>query len=270
MINNKTFAQAFRNLRAKSPLIHNITNYVSVNDVANIILAVGASPVMSHAPEDTQDLLQVVKAVGGVLVLNIGTLDQQQVDNMFFAGKKANELGVPIVLDPVGAGATRFRTQTALKLLSTLKVKVVRGNMSEIKALIGLTGQTKGVDSVADESDGKTIVREAAKVLGTNVAVTGATDYISDGEQVVMVNNGVKYLSKVTGTGCMATALIGAFLTVADPLAAAAYGIAAMGLAGELAAETSAGLGTFRIGIFNNVEKLNADIILKKGKISNA
>ncbi|QOR36720.1 hydroxyethylthiazole kinase [Clostridium sp. 'deep sea'] len=270
MINNNSFALALAKLKEKAPLVHNITNYVSVNDVANVLLAIGASPVMSHSPQDTQDLLAVVKAVGGALVLNIGTLDTEQVKNMLFAGARANELAVPIVLDPVGAGATKFRTETALKLIKEIKIDLVRGNMSEIKALIGLAGQTKGVDSVADESDGKVVAVQASKLLGTNVAITGATDYICNGKELVKINNGVKYLAKVTGTGCMTTALIAAFLTLAEPIEAASYGICAMGLAGELAYENlgDAGIGTFRTKIFDKIEQLNDQIINSRGKIS--
>ena len=270
MINNNSFALALNSLKDKAPLVHNITNYVSVNDVANILLAIGASPVMSHSPADTADLLQVVKAVGGALVLNIGTLDKEQVSNMIFAGKKANELGIPIVLDPVGAGATSFRTSTALKLLRELRIAVVRGNMSEIKALVGSTEQTKGVDSVADESNGEAVAKQASEILGSCVAITGATDFITNGKELVTIKNGVKYLSKVTGTGCMTTALIGAFLTVAEPVAAAAYGIATMGLAGELAYEqlNGAGVGTFRTRIFDKVEALNKQLIESRGKIN--
>lgn len=199
-------------VRNKKPLVHNITNYVTVNDCANILLAIGASPIMADDIKEAADITKISSA----LVINIGTLNERTIESMIASGKKANELNIPVVFDPVGAGASEFRNSTTKRLLEEVKISVLRGNMSEIKFISGLGSTTKGVD--ASENDARTgndegidVAKNLAKKLQCTVAITGATDIISDGERVVILENGTKMLSNVTGTGCMTTALIGAF-----------------------------------------------------------
>lgn len=230
----------FENVRQKSPLVHNITNYVTVNDCANMLLACGASPIMADDPDDAVE----ITALCGGLNLNIGTLNQRTIPAMLAAGRRANELGHPVVLDPVGAGASALRTQTALKLLEEVRFAVVRGNSSEIKTLADRSGATKGVD--ADAADRVTeenldeavaFARTLARRLGTVVTITGAIDVVSNGEQTFCIRNGHPMMSAVTGTGCQLCALTAAFVTANpnQPLEAAAAAVCAMGLCGEIA-----------------------------------
>lgn len=198
-------------VRLRRPLVHNITNWVVTNVTANILLASGASPVMAHAKEEVEEMVSIANA----LVLNIGTLTPYIVDSMILAGRKANLLGIPVVFDPVGAGATSLRTNAATKILSQVKVDILRGNTSEISVVAGFGGKSRGVDSGTAAISGSELATEAAKRLGCVVAVTGKTDYVSDGANVVAVENGHELLTMVTGTGCMATSLIGAFSAVA-------------------------------------------------------
>ncbi len=226
-------------LREKAPLIHNITNYVTVNDVANILLACGASPIMSDEPADVEDITTIC----GGLNINIGTLHQSSIQAMFLAGHKANELHHVVLLDPVGAGASKLRTETALKLMQEIHFDVIRGNVSEIKTLVNGTGTTKGVD--ADAADAvteenllqmMTYVKAFAKQTGSIIAVTGAIDLVADAETCYVIRNGRKEMGRITGTGCQLSGLMTAFLA-ANPehqLEAAAASVCAMGLAGEI------------------------------------
>ena len=240
-------AQAAANLkrvRETKPLVHNITNYVVMNFTANLLLAAGASPVMAHAENEVEEMVAHAKA----LVLNIGTLDDAWIAAMLKAGRKATALGVPILLDPVGAGATRLRTDTARRILAETRVTLVRGNASEILALGGGTAKTKGVDSADSVEAAAARAVGLAQELGVPVAITGAVDFITDGRRVVRVANGHPLMGCVTGTGCGATAIIGAFAGVdADPVSAAATALATYGLAGEHAADGAAGPGSFMI-----------------------
>lgn len=228
------------NVQAKSPLIHNITNYVTVNDCANILLACGASPIMA---DDKSEVEEITSICGG-LCINIGTLNARTIESMILAAKKANSLAHPTVLDPVGAGASALRTNTALRLLDEVKFSVIRGNISEIKALAGKTSATQGVDAnVADKitednlPQAVAFAKDFAKKTGAVVAITGAIDIISDGEKIYCIRNGHAMMSKVTGTGCMLSALIAAYVTanIDDTLSATAAAVCAMGLAGEIA-----------------------------------
>lgn len=240
-------AQAAGNLeavRAGKPLVHNLTNYVVMNFTANILLAAGAAPVMAHAENEVEEMV----ALAGALVLNIGTLDDVWVGSMLKAGKKAGELGVPVILDPVGAGATKLRTEAARRILGETRVTVVRGNASEILALGGGSAKTRGVDSADTVEEAAERAGELARELGVPVAITGAVDFVTDGSRVVRVSNGHPLMGCVTGTGCGATALIGAYAAVdGDPVSAAATALSCYGLAGELAAEGAAGPGSFMI-----------------------
>jgi hydroxyethylthiazole kinase len=258
-------------VRNKKPLVHNITNYVTVNDCANILLAIGASPIMADDIKEAADITKISSA----LVINIGTLNERTIESMITSGKKANELNIPVVFDPVGAGASDFRNATTKRILEEVKISVLRGNMSEIKFISGLESSTKGVD--ASESDtnignneGINITRNLAKNLNCTVAITGATDIISDGERVAILENGTKMLSNVTGTGCMTTALVGAFCgTSSDYFIGAISGITAMGISGEIALEKAGQIGTasFHIAIIDAISNLNSEIIENMAKV---
>ena len=236
------FEQIFESVRQKSPLVHCITNYVTVNDCANMLLASGGSPIMA---DDPGDAVEITSICGG-LTINIGTLNQRTIPAMLAAGKRANELGHPVVLDPVGAGASTLRTDTALRLLKEVKFAVIRGNISEIKTLASGSGTTKGVD--ADVADRVTednldvavsFVKELARRIGAVIAVTGAIDIVADEERAFCIRNGRPEMSSITGTGCQLSALTAAFVTANQdhPLEAAAAAVCAMGLAGEIAHE---------------------------------
>jgi hydroxyethylthiazole kinase len=251
-------AENLRHVRAARPLVHNITNYVVMNFTANVLLAAGASPVMAHAENEVADMVALSKA----LVLNIGTLDDAWVAAMLRAGKKANERGIPVILDPVGAGATPLRTAATKRLLDEVRVAVVRGNASEILAIAGSAAQTKGVESTDSMAAAAEQGRALARELGVTVAITGEVDYITDGARVVRVANGHSLMTCVTGTGCGATTVIGAFLAVeSDPVAAAATALAYYGLAGERAAADAPGPGTFMIRFLDALHTItSADV----------
>ena len=226
-------------VRANVPLVHNITNYVTVNDVANVLLACGGSPIMSDDPKDVEDITSIC----GGLNINIGTLNQRTVEGMFLAGKKANELGHAVLLDPVGAGASAFRTETALKLIQEIKFDVIRGNISEIKTLALGSGTTKGVDAdvadaVTEENLDQSIafVKAFAEKMGCIIAVTGAIDLVSDGTKCYVIRNGRPEMGKITGTGCQLSGVMTAFITEKpeEKLKAAAAAVCTMGLAGEI------------------------------------
>ena len=257
-------AESLKKIRETKPLVHNITNYVVMNFTANILLAAGASPVMAHAENEVEEMVSFAKA----LVLNIGTLDDAWIAAMLKAGKKATALGVPIILDPVGAGATKLRTETAKRILGETRVTLVRGNASEILALGGGAAKTKGVDAADSVDAAAERAGTLARELGTPVAITGAVDFITDGRRVLRVANGHPLMGGVTGTGCGATAIIGAFAGVdADPVSAAATALAYYGLAGEHAADGAAGPGSFMVRFLDALHALTAEDVLVGGKI---
>ena len=234
------FKTIFENVREKCPLIHNITNYVTVNDCANIVIACGASPIMA----DDKDEVEEITTICSGLNINIGTLNSRTIDSMLIAGKKANELNHPVVLDPVGAGASKLRTSTAMKLLDEVKLAVIRGNISEIKTLASGSGTTKGVDAdVADKVTEENLdevvafTKAFAKKTGAVIAITGAIDIVADENKAYCIYNGHPMMSYITGTGCQLSAMTAAFVT-ANPeqqLEAVAAAVCAMGLAGEIA-----------------------------------
>ena len=231
-------------LREKKPLIHNITNFVVMNYTANALLAMGASPVMAHASNEVEDMV----SFAGALVLNIGTLTDEWIASMIKAGKKATALSKPIILDPVGSGATALRTHSAKKIIEAAEISVIRGNASEILSLRHEKSRTKGVDSVHAVDEAAETAKELARQLDTTLAITGPVDLVTDGKQVVRISNGHPLMGYVTGTGCTATAAIGAFLSVdADPLSAAATALAYFGLAGDVAGEKASAPGSFMI-----------------------
>lgn len=265
---NETFKELLCKVKERGPLVHNITNYVTTNDCANIVLAIGGSPVMADAIEEVEEMVTIASA----LVINIGTLNSVQVESMIKAGKKANELGVPVVLDPVGVGATSYRKKTALRLIKEVKFAVIRGNLAEIKVLSGMEALSKGVDSGEAESDDVSgVARNLADKLNTVIAITGAVDHISDGSKVISIKNGHEMLKNVTGTGCMSTSLIGTYCGVTkDYLAAAALGIMTMGIAGEIAYERLSSCersGSFKVKLMDAIGSFSCEDIDKRGKI---
>ena len=258
-------SENLKTLRTKKPLIHNITNFVVMNYTANALLACGASPVMAHAPEEVEEMV----SFAGALVLNIGTLTLPWVDSMLIAGKKANELNIPIVLDPVGSGATKLRTESAKRLINELSVTVIRGNASEVLSLAQEGSRTKGVDSIHSVEEAADAALMLAKELNTTLAITGPIDLITDGKRVYKVLNGHELMGFVTGTGCTATALIGAFLSVDnDPVSATATALAYFGLAGEKGATHCKGPGTFQTALIDALFTINEEQVRKGVRIA--
>jgi hydroxyethylthiazole kinase len=255
-----------RRLRERKPLIHQITNYVVMNETANATLALGALPVMAHAREEVEEMV----GLAGALVLNIGTLSPHWVDAMLVAGRAANAGNVPVVLDPVGAGATRYRTDTARRLLDEVKVTVLRGNQGEIATLVGVTAEVRGVESIGVGGEPADLARAAARNLGLVASVTGVIDHVSNGKDVLAVANGHELLAVVTGTGCMSSAITGAFLAAKpqDPLAAAAEALAAFGVAGEDAARDAKGPGSFHVGLYDALAALDPETLDGRARIS--
>jgi hydroxyethylthiazole kinase len=251
-------------IRERKPLVHQITNYVVMNETANATLALGALPVMAHALQEVEEMARAASA----LVLNIGTLSDTWVESMVLAGLAANRAGVPVVLDPVGAGATRYRTETSRRLLAELRIAVVRGNSAEIATLAGKQAQIRGVEALGTGSP--ELAREAARELGVVAAVTGPVDHVSDGETVHAVANGHELLGTVTGTGCMATAVTGCFLGVRadDPLAAATEALVAFGVAAEDAAKKAKGPGSFHVALYDALYDLDPKKLDSRAKLS--
>ena len=262
------------NVRKTVPLVHNITNYVTVNDVANVLLACGGSPIMSDEPEDVTDITSIRSALN----INIGTLHKTSIEAMLKSGKKSNELGHPVLLDPVGAGASALRTNTAVKLMKELKLTVIRGNISEIKTLALGSGTTKGVDAdvadkVTDENldDSIRFVKNFAKESGTIVAVTGAIDLVSDGEKCYVIRNGRPEMGQITGTGCQLSGMMTAFVA-ANPdnrLEAAAAAVCMMGLAGEIGWSRMTegdGNSTYRNRIIDAIYNMDGETLEKGAK----
>lgn len=262
------------NVRSRCPLIHNITNYVTVNDCANILLACGASPIMADDIAEAEE----ITALSQGLNINMGTLNQRTIPAMFSAGKKANELGHPIVFDPVGAGASLFRTYTGLELISKIKFAVIRGNISEIKALAAGSATTKGVDAdtadcVTEEGleEAAAFARAFAAKTGAVIAITGAIDIVADAKKVYCIHNGHPMMSSVTGTGCQLSALIAAYVA-ANPgkvLKATAASVCAMGVCGEIAHErlgSQDGNFTYRGYIIDAVFHLDGETLERRGR----
>jgi hydroxyethylthiazole kinase len=258
---------ALHALRAKRPLVHHITNYVTVNDCANVTMCIGAAPVMAEAEEEVQDMV----SLAGSLVLNIGTLSARQVDSMLLAGRKANELGIPIILDPVGAGATPYRTRTAQRLLGELDVSVLRGNAGEIGVLSGAGGKVVGVDSQGISGEAASVAEAFAQKRGGTVVISGATDIVSDGRRTYLIDNGHAMMAKVSGTGCMATSVLASFCAVGgDHVKASVSALACFGVAGEDAARQCAGPASFKIALLDSVAALDPSTLEIRAKVRRA
>jgi hydroxyethylthiazole kinase len=255
-----------RELRERKPLVHQITNYVVMNETANATLALGALPVMAHAREEVEEMV----ALASALVLNIGTLSEHWIEAMLLAGGAASARGIPVVLDPVGAGATAYRTDTARRILEDVRVTVLRGNPGEVATLVGADAEVRGVESIASGLEPAELAREAGRQLGIVASVTGSVDHVSDGERVLAVANGHPLLAAVTGTGCMSSALTGCFLAVKpeEPLEAAAEALAAFGIAAEDAAAGADGPGTFHARLYDALAALDPDTLDGRARIS--
>jgi hydroxyethylthiazole kinase len=258
--------QTLRVLRDRKPLVHQITNYVVMNETANATLALGALPVMAHAREEVEEMV----ALAGALVINIGTLSPHWVEAMLAAGKAANAAGVPVVLDPVGAGATKYRTETARRILGEVRVSVLRGNQGEIATLVGVQAEVRGVESIGVDSEASELARAAGRSLRLVASVTGVVDYVSDGEAVLSVSNGHELLATVTGTGCMSSAITGCFLAAKRdaPMEAAAEALAAFGVAGEDAARDAGGPGSFHVGLYDALAGLDPATLDGRARIA--
>ena len=255
-----------RELREGKPLVHQITNYVVMNETANATLALGALPVMAQAREEVEEMVGLASA----LVLNIGTLSEHWIEAMLLAGRAASERGIPVVLDPVGAGATSYRTETARRILDEVRVAVLRGNAGEVATLVGADAEVRGVESIAAGLEPAELAREAAHQLGLVASVTGPVDHVSDGSRTLAVANGNPLLASVTGTGCISSALTGCFLAAKphEPLEAAAEALAALGVAAEDAAAGAEGPGTFHARLYDALAALDPDTLDGRAKIS--
>jgi hydroxyethylthiazole kinase len=256
---------SLRAMREQKPLVHQITNYVVMNETANATLALGALPVMAHAGEEVEEMTRIASS----LVLNIGTLSGHWVDAMLLAGGAATERHIPVVLDPVGAGATEYRTATARRILELVDVTVLRGNAGEIATLVGAEAEVRGVESIGTGMEPMELARTAARSLGVIASVTGPVDYVSDGERVLAVANGHALLATVTGTGCMSSAITGCFLAAkpGEPLEAAAEALAAFGVAAEDAAGGAEGPGTFHARLYDGLYALDPDTLDERVRI---
>ena len=270
------FDQMLTNVRKRAPLVHCITNYVTVNDCANILLACGGSPIMADDIREVEEITSICQA----LVINIGTLNERTIQSMLMAGKKANELGHPVILDPVGAGASRLRTETAFSLLENIQFSVIRGNISEIKTLCGGSCRTQGVDACAADrvsedtlEEAVTFAKSLAKQTSAIIAMTGAIDIVANDQRAYIIRNGRPMMSRITGTGCMLTCVIGAYCAANSStlLEAVAAAVCLMGLCGELAQDKTNQLGggtaTFRTNIIDAMSQMEAYTLKAGAKI---
>jgi len=257
-------AELMKLVRKKRPLVHHITNYVTVNDCANITLCAGGSPVMAETPEEVEEMVGHASA----LVLNIGTLVGRTLDTMIIAGAAANRKGIPVILDPVGVGATRYRMSAIRKILDEVKVSVIKGNAGEIGALAGAGGRVRGVDSDGLDADPVETCKALSKKTGSVVVMTGAVDIITDGKRVAVVNNGHEMMASISGTGCMAASVIGCYAGCTDDMVvASAAAIAVFCIAGYKAAKRSMGPGTFITNLKDEMANLTPNEVIPLANI---
>lgn len=257
----KEFGKILSEVREQSPLVHNITNYVVMNNTANALLSIGASPVMAHAIEEAEDITSISSA----FVFNIGTLSEKWIEAGLLAGKRAGKLGKPVIFDPVGAGASKYRTDTCTKILEEIRPDIIRGNASEIMALVNSAEKTKGVDSTRESDEAVSGAEFLAENFGTVVVISGASDYVVSRKKTVKLTGGNALMPHVTGMGCTATAIIGAFAGVRDdmPLASAAA-MAAMSTAGDIAGQTAEAPGSFQVAFLDALYKIRPEDIESK------
>lgn len=261
-------ASAVTTVKEKSPLVHCITNYVTVNDCANAVLAIGASPIMADDIDEVSD----ITAVASALVINIGTLNSRTVKSALKAGETANRLNIPIVFDPVGAGASQLRNQTAADILHRLKISIIRGNLSELASIAGLDANTRGVDSSRADSDKDpvAIAKAVSEMYGCTAAVTGKVDTVAESGRCIRLYNGHCMLSSVTGSGCLTSALTGAFVgAVENGLISACGAILATSIAGELAYKRAGAMGTgsFRTALIDYISQMTEETMLKYARV---
>ncbi|SFJ61650.1 MULTISPECIES: hydroxyethylthiazole kinase [unclassified Bacillus (in: firmicutes)] len=262
----KEIAQVIETVRERNPLVHNITNVVVTNFTSNGLLALGASPVMAYAKEEVAEMA----SIAGALVLNMGTLRQEEVEAMLIAGKSANMHNVPIVFDPVGAGATSYRTEVARYIPNEIKLAVIRGNAAEIANVIDEKWEIKGVDAGEGNGDVVSVAKHASKQLNTVIVITGKEDVITDGERTFILRNGHPILTKVTGTGCLLTSVIGAFTAVEkDYVKAAVAAVTFYGVAAEIAASKTVeqGPGSFQVEFLNQLANVTAEDVEQYGSV---
>lgn len=253
-INPSSILKDIELIRKNAPLVHNITNYVVMNTTANALLALGASPVMAHAVPEVEEMA----GIAGALVLNIGTLSDTWITAMFAAAKKAEQRQIPIVIDPVGVGATQYRTRTAMELIQASAPSIIRGNGSEIMALCDQDITTKGVDSTSDADLAIDSAKALAREFDCVVCVTGKIDYIVSSRTMIQVENGHAMMPRVTGLGCTATALCGAFAAINPEYdKAAAHAMAVMGIAGEMAAQKAQGPGSLQVNFIDALYQIS-------------
>jgi len=251
-------AEILGKIKEKKPLIHHITNWVTIYDCANIVRAIGALPVMAHAKEEVEQMTSIANA----LVLNIGTLTTGLIESMILAGKKANEKNIPIILDAVGVGATDLRTNKAKEILEKVKVNIIKGNASEIGTLAGVKAETKGVEAVNVEADLMKLAKKLATEKDAVVVITGKEDIVADKENIYICKNGHDMLGKFVGTGCMVASVIACFAAVEkDYVKAAASALVCFGITGELAARRATGPGTYKESFYDEIYNLDKDVI---------
>ena len=258
------FEKILEKVRKEKPLVHHITNWVTIYDCANITRAFGALPVMAHAKEESGDMAKIASA----LVLNIGTLTPDLIESMIVAGKSANEKGIPVVLDAVGAGATKLRDDKSFELLDKIKVNIIKGNSSEIARLAGEAVVTKGVESTEVKANLVEVAKKLANERKATVVITGKEDIVTDGKRVYLVKNGHKMMGNIVGTGCMAASVIGSFAGVEkDYTLASAAALSCFGIVGELAAMKSSGPGSFKERFYDEAFNLNSKIVKEMIKV---
>ena len=263
------FSNILENVKNKCPLVHNITNYVTVNDCANILLSLGASPIMA----DDENEVEEITSISNALVINIGTLNSRTVQSMILAGKKANDLNIPVILDPVGAGASYLRTETTFRLLNEIRFSVIRGNISEIKTVGKINSNTRGVD--ADKSDRMTedtindtviFAKNLSLSTGAIIAITGATDIVTDSKKAYVIKNGHPQMSKISGTGCMLSSITGAFVAANEnTLDSCAAAVCTMGICGEEAykktASSNHGTSSFKMHLIDFIGMIDNNML---------
>ncbi len=240
-------------IKERKPVIHHLTNWVTIYDCANVVKVIGGSPVMAHAPQEVREMAGIASA----LVLNIGTLTKELIESMKMAAKSANKIGIPVVLDVCGAGATKFRDNMSFELLDETKIDIIKGNASEIGRIAGMDVSTKGVDSAHIEFELVETALKLSKIRKSTVVITGREDIVTDGNKVYIVKNGHPMMADIVGTGCMASSVIGTFAAVEKDLAyAAASALVVFEISSELAAKNSVGLGTYKVRIFDELSNL--------------